>query len=72
MYDNNDNYSQQSGSQSSNNNGYPEYYYSQNIPNGNYQQTVNASPVPLLAKRRIRAVLARRRPLSSVSVWCSG
>ena len=52
MYDNNDNYSQQSGSQSSNNNGYPEYYYSQNIPNGNYQQTVNASPVPPSGKKK--------------------
>jgi len=47
MYDNNYNFSQQSNNPSSNNgSGYPEYYYSQNIPNGNYQQTVNAAPVP--------------------------
>ncbi len=68
MYDNNDNYSQQSGSQSSNNNGYPEYYYSQNIPNGNYQQTVNASPVPPSGKKKNKGGFGKK----AASVVCLG
>ncbi len=69
MFDNNDNYSQQFNNQSSNNNsGYPEYYYSQNIPNGNYQQTVNAAPVPPAGKTKKKGGFGRK----AASVACLG
>ncbi len=69
MFDNNDNYSQQFNNQSSNNNsGYPEYYYSQNIPNGNYQQTINAAPVPPAGKTKKKGGFGRK----AASVACLG
>lgn len=69
MYDNNDNYSQQSGNQpANNNNGYPEYYYSQNIPNGNYQQTINAVPVPPIGKTKKKSGFGKK----TVSIACLG
>ena len=69
MYDNNDNFSQQSNNPSSNNgSGYPEYYYSQNIPNGNYQQTVNAAPVPPADKTKKKGGFGRK----TASVACLG
>ena len=39
MYENNNNYSQQSNNAGSTGNGYPEYYYSTGAPNINYEQT---------------------------------
>ncbi len=69
MYDNNDNFSQRSNNPSSNNgSGYPEYYYSQNIPNGNYQQTVNAAPVPPADKTKKKGGFGRK----TASVACLG
>lgn len=69
MYDNNDNHSQQSNNQSaSNSNGYPEYYYSQNIPNGNYQQTISATPVPPAGKTRKKGGFGKK----AVAVVCLG
>lgn len=44
MYDNNDNYSQQSNMSGSSNNGYHEYYYSAGNVNGTYGQTIDATP----------------------------
>lgn len=44
MYDNNDNYSQQSNTTGTPNNGYHEYYYSAGNVNGNYGQTFDAAP----------------------------
>ncbi len=44
MYENNDNYSQQPESQGSSSHVYQEYYYSAGAPNGNYGQTINATP----------------------------
>lgn len=68
MY-NNDNYPQQSDNQpANNNNGYPEYYYSQNIPNGNYQQTINAAPVPPAGKARKKSGFGKK----AASVVCLG
>lgn len=69
MYDNNDNYSQQSNNPSANNNnGYPEYYYSQNIPNGNYQQTVNPSSVPQTGKAKKKGGFGKK----TASAACLG
>ena len=68
MY-NNDNYPQQPDNQpANNNNGYPEYYYSQNIPNGNYQQTINAAPVPPAGKARKKSGFGKK----AASVVCLG
>ena len=44
MYDNNENYSQQTNNTGSSNNSYQEYYYSAGNPNDNYNQTFNAAP----------------------------
>ena len=44
MYENNDNYSQQPESQGSSSHVYQEYYYSAGAPNGNYGQTIDATP----------------------------
>ena len=44
MYDNNENYSQQTNNTGSSNNSYQEYYYSAGNPNDNYNQTFNATP----------------------------
>ena len=68
MYDHNDNYSQQSNNSVNSNNGYPEYYYSANTPNGNYNQTINAAPVPPTGKRRKKGGFGKK----AVSVVCLG
>lgn len=44
MYENNNDYSQQSESQGSSSHVYQEYYYTAGTPSGNYNQTLNAVP----------------------------
>lgn len=44
MYENNDNYSQQSNTTGGSNTGYHEYYYSAGNVSGNYGQTIDATP----------------------------
>ena len=68
MYENNNNYSQQSNNSGNGNNGYPEYYYSANTPNGNYNQTINAAPVPPTGKSRKKGGFGKK----AVSVVCLG
>jgi len=68
MYDNNDNYSQQPNNSSNANNGYPEYYYSSNIPNGNYGQNINPTPVPPTGKAKKKSGFGKK----AVSVVCLG
>lgn len=68
MYENNDNYSQQSNNSANGNNGYPEYYYSSNIPNGNYNQNINPTPVPAAGKAKKKSGLGKK----AVSVVCLG
>ncbi|MDE7415657.1 MAG: trypsin-like peptidase domain-containing protein [Lachnospiraceae bacterium] len=68
MYDNNDNYSQQSNNSGNTGNGYPEYYYSANTPNANYNQTINAAPIPPTGKSRKKGSFGKK----AVSVVCLG
>ncbi|MDE6055111.1 MAG: trypsin-like peptidase domain-containing protein, partial [Lachnospiraceae bacterium] len=68
MYENNDNYSQQSNNSGNTGNGYPEYYYSANTPNGNYNQTINAAPIPPTGKSRKKDSFGKK----AVSVVCLG
>lgn len=68
MYENNNNYSQQSNNSGTGNNGYPEYYYSANTPNGNYHQTINATPVPPTGKSKKKGGFGKK----AVSVVCLG
>lgn len=68
MYENNNNYSQQSNNSGNTSNGYPEYYYSANTPNGNYNQTINATPVPPTGKSRKKGGFGKK----AVSVVCLG
>lgn len=68
MYENNNNYSQQSDNSGNASNGYPEYYYSANTPNGNYNQTINASPVPPTGKSKKKGGFGKK----VVSVVCLG
>lgn len=68
MYENNNNYSQQSNNSGTGSNGYPEYYYSANTPNGNYNQTINAAPVPPTGKSKKKGGFGKK----AVSVICLG
>lgn len=68
MYENNNNYSQQSNNSGNASNGYPEYYYSANTPNGNYNQTINATPVPPTGKSKKKGGFGKK----AVSVVCLG
>jgi len=68
MYENNNNYSQQSNNSENANNGYPEYYYSANTSNGNYNQTINATPVPPTGKSKKKSGFGKK----AVSVVCLG
>ena len=68
MYENNDNYSQQSNNSGNTGNGYPEYYYSANTPNGNHYQTINAAPIPPTGKSRKKGSFGKK----AVSVVCLG
>ncbi|MDE6916770.1 MAG: trypsin-like peptidase domain-containing protein [Lachnospiraceae bacterium] len=67
MYDNNDNYSQQSNN-SVNNNGYPEYYYSAGAPNGTFNQAMNPTQVPPAGRARKKSGFGKK----AVSVVCLG
>ncbi|MDE6619198.1 MAG: trypsin-like peptidase domain-containing protein [Lachnospiraceae bacterium] len=68
MYENNDNYSQQSGNPINSNRGYQEYYYSTGTPNGNYNQTINAVPVPPSGSSKKKSSFGKK----AVSVVCLG
>lgn len=67
MYENNNNYSQPSNNPVNSNNGYQEYYYS-SAPNGNYNQTINATPIPPSGKSRKKNGFGKK----AVSVVCLG
>lgn len=68
MYENNDNYSQQPDNSGNSANGYREYYYSTNTPNGNYNQTINATPLPPTGKSRKKGSFGKK----AISVVCLG
>lgn len=68
MYENNNNYSQQSNNSGNSNNGYQEYYYSTGIPNGNYGQTIDATPNPPSGKTKKKGGFGKK----VVSVVCLG
>jgi serine protease Do len=64
MYENNDNYSQQSGNNGNSNNGYHEYYYSAGSMNGSAGPTIDATP----KKKKSKSGFGKK----AVSVVCLG
>lgn len=68
MYENNDNYSQHSDNSVNGNNGYPEYYYSTSATNNNYNQPMNATPIPPTGRLRKKGGFGKK----VVSVACLG
>lgn len=68
MYENNDNYSQQSNNPGNPNNEYREYYYSSGAPNGNFSQTIDATPTPPSGRSKKKSGFGKK----ALSVICLG
>ncbi len=74
MYENNENYPQQSGNtqhtstNGSNNSGYQEYYYSSGAANGSYGQTIDTTPITPSGKAKKK----NGRGKKAVAVVCLG
>ena len=74
MYENNENYPQQSGNtqhtstNGSNNSGYQEYYYSAGAANGSYGQTIDTTPITPSGKAKKK----NGRGKKAVAVVCLG
>lgn len=69
MYENNNNYSQQSNNSGSTGNGYPEYYYSTGAPNINYEQTQRPPVNAPKSNPKRQTVLAKKQFPLSVLAW---
>lgn len=67
MYENNNDYSQQTETQGSSSHVYQEYYYSAGTPNGNYGQTIDAIATP--SKKQKKAGSFGKK---AISVACLG